>query len=194
MNRRVLLVRHPAVDARFAGVCYGASDAPLGPDGLAAADELAILLAREPVTHLYHSGLSRTAAVAERLAALTGVDAVSDTRLRERSFGEWELRTWDEIHADTGDAMMGTVSDPAGWRPPGGETTFELRDRVLAWYAELPPSGVIVAVTHGGPIAALRGVLAKAPVTEWPELVPRPGGIVTAGPDDCRNAGSKAPR
>ena len=182
MIRRVLLVRHPPVDGRFAGVCYGASDVTLGPDGLKAADEMVRQLAREPVAHIYHSGLSRTAAVADRLAALTGVIAVPDARLRERHFGHWELRTWDEIHAATGDAMMGMVNDPGGWRPPGGETTFELRDRALDWYRDLPRDGVIVAVTHGGPIAALLGTLARAPVCEWLALVPRLGGIVTAGP------------
>jgi broad specificity phosphatase PhoE len=137
------------------------------------AGELAAAVAALRPTAVYHSGLTRTRQVAERITA-----AAADPRLRERQFGDWELRTWDAIHADTGDAMMGMIRDPAGWHPPGGETTFALRDRVMSWYADLPPAGVIVAVTHGGPIAVLRGTLAGRPVADWLSLVPRCGEVV----------------
>jgi broad specificity phosphatase PhoE len=103
---------------------------------------------------------------------------VIDPRLRERHFGEWERKRWDDIHAATGDAMLGMLTDPAGWRPPGGETTFELRDRVMCWYAELPATGTVLAVTHGGPIAALVGTLRGLPVGDWPKQIPPAGGIV----------------
>lgn len=182
MNRRVLLVRHPPVAESLGGVCYGSSDVPLAGDGPVRIREIAAaVLARGPAGHIFHSGLARCAAVADAVAAASGVTAVTDARLRERCFGAWELRRWDDIHAETGDAMLGMVTDPAGWRPPGGETTFELRDRVLGWYASLPAYGVVVAVTHGGPIAALRGTLRGIPACDWPRLVPPPGGIVWVG-------------
>lgn len=182
MSRRVLLVRHPRVADSLRGVCYGSSDVPLAGDGPALIREIAAaVLACGPVGHIFHSGLARCAAVAAAVAAASGVAPAADARLRERCFGAWEFRRWDDIHAETGNAMMGMVTDPAGWRPPGGETTFELRDRVLAWYADLPADGAIVAVTHGGPIAALRGTLRGTPARDWPGLVPPPGGIVRVG-------------
>ncbi len=171
---RLLLVRHPPVHERFAGVCYGATDIPLSAAGEGTAVELAATLAALRPDRVFHSGLARTRLVAERI----GVPAVADPRLRERHFGEWELRTWDAIHADTGDAMMGMISHPDTWHPPGGETTFTMRDRVMNWYAGLPADGVIVAVTHGGPIAALRGTLAGLPVADWLSLVPKCGEVV----------------
>jgi broad specificity phosphatase PhoE len=173
------LVRHPAVAVECRGLCYGASDVPLGPDGRSDADRLAAELHALGPTAVVHSGLARAAAVADRLAALAGLAPTADPRLRERHFGAWELRSWDAIYAETGDAMMGTVTDPAGWRPPGGETTFELRDRVVGWYRGLPPGGVTVAVCHGGPIAALLGTLRGVPAADWPGLIPPPGGVVT---------------
>ncbi|MFP5288727.1 MAG: histidine phosphatase family protein [Thermoanaerobaculia bacterium] len=180
MSRRVLLIRHPAVADEIRGVCYGTSDVPLSPEGAAQiAGIVESVSAHGPVTHVYHSGLRRTALVAEALTVRTGIGAAADPRLRERCFGEWEMRPWDDIHAETGEAMMGMVRAPGRWHPPGGETTFELRDRVLAWYAELPPEGCIVAVTHGGPIAVLRGTLAGLPVERWPLLVPAYGESVT---------------
>ena len=74
--------------------------------------------------------------------------------------------------------MMGMVTAPGAWRPPGGETTFELRDRVLAWYADLPANGVIIAATHGGPIAVLLGTLRGTPACDWPRMIPLPGSVV----------------
>ncbi|MBY0512338.1 MAG: histidine phosphatase family protein [Gemmataceae bacterium] len=180
MTRRLLLVRHPPVDAAFAGVCYGASDVPLGADRRALLPALvAEILADGSPEAVYHSGLSRCRVLAEAVAERCGVKAVADPRLRERSFGAWELRPWDDIHAATGEAMLGMLTDPAGWRPPGGETTFELRDRVLDWHADLAPTGVVLAVTHGGPVAALVGTLRGLPVADWPKLIPPPGGLVS---------------
>jgi len=180
MTRQILLVRHPPVTNALRGICYGVSDVPLADDGPTRIEEIvAQLLAQGPYTHLYHSGLSRCAAVANALAARTGMKPVIDPRLRERCFGTWELRPWDDIHAESGDAMMGMVTAPETWRPPSGETTFELRDRVWAWYAEQPAHGRIVAITHGGPIASLVGTLNHRPVTEWPTYVP-PFGSITS--------------
>ena len=179
MSRTLLLVRHPLVAESIRGVCYGSSDVPLVDDGPARIREIvAGLVPHGPISHLFHSGLVRCAAVADAAAAWSGVTPVADDRLRERCFGAWELRCWNDIHAETGDAMMGMVTAPGTWRPPGGETTFELRDRVLRWYADLPASGIIIAVTHGGPIAALLGTLRGLPVTDWPGLVPPHGKVV----------------
>jgi broad specificity phosphatase PhoE len=70
------------------------------------------------------------------------------------------------------------IDEPETFRPPGGETTGELRDRVISWYERRPRTGLMVVVAHGGPIAALRGTLAgKAPI-DWVTLIPRPGSWV----------------
>lgn len=178
ITRTLILVRHPPVDERFTGICYGATDVSLSVTGRAMVPVLAAELAREPITHLVQSGLSRAAAVADHLASLVGIPAVVDRRLRELNFGAWELRPWDDIHAECGDALNGMLTNPSTWRPPDGETVFELRDRVMGWYAGLPATGVIVAVTHGGPIAALRGTLLGCETPEWPQLIPRTGAVV----------------
>ena len=177
-KRRVLLVRHCEVASQYRQLCYGRSDVELSELGLEQSEELARRLAREPITHLFHSGLGRTSRLAEALDTLKGIPANASYLLRERDYGEWELQTWDAIYAATGDAMLGTLREPAGWRPPGGETTFEMRDRIMTWYHDLPKAGVIVAVTHGGPIAALLGTLSGRPVDEWPALVPPTGTVV----------------
>jgi broad specificity phosphatase PhoE len=192
----LILVRHPPVPASSRGICYGASDILLDEAGLAAADRLVEqLVARlSPVEAscdsiaLYHSGLDRSAQVANRLetrlrepvAGREPVTARVDTRLRERDFGAWELQAWDDIHARTGDAMNGMLTDPEHWSPPGGETTYQLRDRVVAWHRHVcdtlePGVETVVTITHGGPIAALLGTLRGLPVADWLALIPPPG-------------------
>ncbi|WP_168219200.1 histidine phosphatase family protein [Limnoglobus roseus] len=173
------LVRHPPVADSIVGFCYGASDVPLGPEGIAVARELVVILSQRSVTRIVHTGLSRTAVVAEGLAERIGIPTVADFRLRERHFGTWELRRWDDIYAETGEEMMGIIQAPDSWRPPGGETLFEMRDRALAWYHELPADGHSIAIAHGGPIAAILGTLQGVPAAEWVKLIPRPGQIVS---------------
>ena len=180
-TRRVLLVRHCEVASRYRQVCYGRSNVELSELGLAQNEEVARQIAREPVTHLFHSGLDRSRLLGEALAKLIRIPARELHLLRERDFGEWELKTWDALYAATGDAMLGTLREPAIWRPPAGETTFEMRDRIVTWYQGLPDAGVIVAVSHGGPIAALLGTLRGRPVSDWPALVPPTGTVVEIG-------------
>jgi broad specificity phosphatase PhoE len=139
--------------------------------GRAAAEQLA----GRPIDVVWHSGMVRARVLAELLATQTGACCVEEPALRERDFGAWEGRRWDDLYAETGAAMDGMILAPDTFRPPGGETTHELRDRVLAWYRSLPEDGSFVAVTHGGPIAALRGTLAREPPTAWPQLVPAHG-------------------
>jgi alpha-ribazole phosphatase len=169
--RTLYLLRHPAVSEEWHQRCYGKTDVPLAPGWTR--PEL------PKPDRIYHSGVSRTRLVAEEIGHHHGCEVIADHRLAERDFGDWEGKSWGEIYAESGDAMMKMIHEPATWRAPGhGETTFEVRDRMLAWFAELPRSGVIVAVTHGGAIASLLGVLRQWPVSEWLTLIPKWGEVV----------------
>jgi broad specificity phosphatase PhoE len=58
-----------------------------------------------------------------------------------------------------------------------------VRDRAMAWLRSLPEDNrTIVAVTHGGPIGAIRGTLGGRPVRDWPGLVPGYGEAVEISP------------
>ncbi len=200
MTARLILVRHAEVHERYAGLCYGQSDVELSAAGERRSEELSHWLSAGAlrVDRLLHSGLQRTVKLAQSLAARLGLSAEPCTPLLERGFGTWELQSWDAIQAESGDAMLGMLTDPGAFRPGGGETTFELRDRVLQWFESLAgghgmawpqtrwsaPSEdstalcsldsrpCLIAITHGGPIGVLRGTLESRPVAEWPTLVP----------------------
>ncbi len=171
----LIMVRHTAVAERYKGLCYGASDIELSPEGERHARECAEALASLKPTHLFHSGLSRARVMADRIAELTRTVPIEDARLAEINFGSWELRSWDEIFAEVGHDMARLISEPDTFAPPGGETAHAVRDRVSAWRSALPTDGRIVAVSHGGPIGAIRGTDAGFPASRWPGLVPAHG-------------------
>lgn len=179
----VHLVRHTAVAQHWSGRCYGQSDVPLSRDGRKAARVLATEIPKLGARRLHVSPLRRARFLAGLIAREAGnVELVFDPRLAECHFGAWEGRPWDAIYTESGDAMMGLVMAPDAFRPGGdGETTFAMRDRVMAWLSDAVPlqTGPVVAICHGGPIAAIRGTLSDAAVSEWPSLVPRYGEVVT---------------
>lgn len=178
MNSDLILVRHARVADCYRGICYGRSDVPLGPEGIEESARLAEIMSGLPIRHLITSGAARARALAERIAERTGLTMTIEPALLERDFGAWEMRSWDAIYQEVGDALSGLIHEPETFRPPGGETTGELRDRVISWYERRPRTGLTVVVAHGGPIAAIRGTLAgKAPV-DWVTLIPRPGSWV----------------
>lgn len=171
----VLLVRHTEVARRWRGRCYGRLDVGLSRDGKREAAALVRSLAAKGGERVVHSGARRTRAIAEPLARLLGVAAECDPRWLERDFGAWEGRSWDSIVRETGSAMDGMIDDPAGFRPGDGETTYELRDRVLEAWHDLDDRSENIIITHGGPIAALCGSLNRLPVMDWLSNVPRYG-------------------
>ena len=182
MASRVLLARHGEIHHRWRGCCYGVADVGLSARGRAQSRALARRFAEESVEVVYTSDLRRAAYVAECLRSELSEPAVVVSALRERDFGSWERRSWQDIYEESGNAMDGMIDAPATWRPPAGETTFEMRDRILGWYESLttghPGPVTVAAVTHGGPIAALLGTLRGLPVREWMPLVPAWGEIV----------------
>ena len=177
--RDVILVRHTETDAKHRGVCVGRSDVALSATGVGAIPALVAQLAALKPDRIVSSDAARCLALAEPLATQLRLTVVSEPRLRERDFGTWELRPWQAIFDETGDAMEGLMTED--WHPPGGESNAQLLARCREWLEALP-AGVTVAVTHGGPIAALVGLTTGQPVAEWAELVPPIGSVTRLNP------------
>jgi broad specificity phosphatase PhoE len=134
--------------------------------------------------------------LAEAIERRTGVQPMREVVLRERDFGAWELRTWDEIYHDHGEEMTKMITDPHHFRPGGGETTDALAARVVQWSQQWAKPGIAVVVTHGGPIAALLGRQRSLPVDDWPSLIPACGEQVRYDPQNAgpwMNLASDAP-
>jgi len=156
---RIIAVRHGEtawnVDARI----QGQTDIALNETGLWQARRVGEALSGEPITVVYSSDLERAQATARCIAEPAGVPLVPHRGLRERSFGMFEGRTFEEIHRDWPDQAQNWRQRIPEWQPPeGGESLLELRERVRRTVEELAarhPGEQIVLVAHGGVLDAL---------------------------------------
>jgi len=108
----------------------------------------------------YSSPLRRAVETAE---ILCGATPLTEPALIEMDWGDWEGFGLDELRRRFGDAFARNEAAGLDFRPPGGESPRDVRDRVVRWLGEIAARGrPVVAVTHKG---VLRAVLAAA--TRW---------------------------
>jgi alpha-ribazole phosphatase len=119
---------------------------------------LAQRLAKEEIKAIYASDLKRALETAEILAEPHHLTVETLPGLREIDFGHWEGLTFAEISEKYKDLADKWYSAPAEVQIPGGETFFQLKERIYTTILELVEKHdqeTIVVVTHAGPIRAL---------------------------------------
>lgn len=156
---RIIAVRHGETAWNVDSRIQGQRDVGLNDTGRWQARRVGEALAAEEITAVYSSDLGRAHQTAQSIAAVTGVPVVADEGLRERSFGIFEGKTFDEIHETWPDHAHNWRKRIPEWQPPeGGESLLELRARVTRTLTELAarhPGQQIVVVAHGGVLDAL---------------------------------------
>lgn len=156
---RIIAVRHGEtawnVDARI----QGQLDIGLNDTGRWQARRVGEALAAENISAVYTSDLGRAQETAQSIAEVTGVPVVPEEGLRERSFGMFEGKTFDEIQQTWPDHAHNWRKRIPEWEPPeGGESLLQLRERVtrtLQLLAARHPGEQIVVVAHGGVLDTL---------------------------------------
>ena len=170
--RRVLLLRHGQTSWNAEDRFQGQTDVDLDDVGRRQASRAARLLAALQPHALVSSDLRRARDTAAALATLTGLEAVTDPRLRETYAGAWQGMTASEIDAAHG-------AEREAWRSghdvrPGGdgELRWEVGDRVAAAVrdhaARIVPGQLLVAVSHGGAVSSGLQTLLEVPRAAWP--------------------------
>lgn len=169
--RRMLIWRHGRTIWNLEGRAQGQADMPLDEVGVEQARRAAPLVAAYQPAAIVASDLSRAAATAAELAAVTGLPIAYDPDLREIDVGEWAGLTRDEL-LERWPREMARLEAGEDVRRPGGETVDEVAERAakgLLRAAESVPDGATVAVaTHGLAggvgLSALLGVRHQPPV------------------------------
>lgn len=156
---RIIAVRHGETSWNAAARIQGQMDVGLNDTGRWQARRVGEALAGEQITAVYSSDLGRAHQTAQSIAQATGIPVVPDEGLRERSFGIFEGKTFDEIHETWPEHAQNWRKRIPEWQPPeGGESLLELRERVTRTMHSLAarhPGQQIVVVAHGGVLDAL---------------------------------------
>jgi ribonuclease H / adenosylcobalamin/alpha-ribazole phosphatase len=165
-----VLLRHGetahTVEKRFSG--SGGLDPELSPEGeRQAAAVAARLAAAGGVDAVVSSPLRRTRQTAAAVATALGLEVREADGLRECAFGEWEGLTFAEVRERWPKELAAWLGDSTA-RPPGGESFDDVRrrvrvarDKLLARY----PERTVLVVTHVTPIKLLVREALGAPMT-----------------------------
>ena len=156
---RIIAVRHGETSWNADARIQGQRDIGLNDTGRWQAQRVGHALAEEAITAVYSSDLERAHATAQSISEVKGIPVIPHEGLRERSFGMFEGKTFDEIHETWPEHAHNWRKRIPEWQPPeGGESLIQLRERVTRTVQELAarhPGEQIVLVAHGGVLDAL---------------------------------------
>jgi probable phosphomutase (TIGR03848 family) len=154
---RVLLIRHATNDyvatKRLAGRTPGVH---LNDRGLAEAEAVAERLQSTPLAAVYSSPLERALETAGPIAQKHGLDCHLMDGLMETDCGEWAGGAIEELSQT--ELWRRIQVEPSSARFPGGESIFEVQQRMVGAVVELRSlhSGKMIAVvSHSDPIKLL---------------------------------------
>jgi broad specificity phosphatase PhoE len=159
---QLVFVRHGETAWNAARRFQGQSDVPLSLRGQAQAAALARALCNVPFTHAYSSDLIRALETARAIVAGRDLPIVTDVRLREFDFGEWEGLTWNEIVVRWPELERRLPTQARLYEPIGGETFEHVVARVRAFLDELLDNSAVkyaLVATHAGALHAAMEVL-----------------------------------
>jgi alpha-ribazole phosphatase/probable phosphoglycerate mutase len=155
MVETVFVIRHGATEGSEVPRYKGATDVPISEKGEAQVRSTAEFMEKNGLVPdaVYSSTLSRALRSAEIVASRFGLEQVGVPELRERDFGLWEGMSFEEIQEKFPDAFSSWARDPLRYSPLEGESTLDVRDRVMPALEQILHShkgGTVAVVAHGG--------------------------------------------
>lgn len=171
----VICWRHGRTEYNATTRMQGQIDIPLDDVGAWQVEQAALdLWRRHAPTRIVSSDLGRARATAQQLADLVGLEVGVDTRLRERSFGEWEGLSADEIAERWPEefAVWQRGGDP---KRMGAESRAAVAERFSAAVRELAEpmahDETLVIVSHGAAVSLGLTALLGLDAVDWRGLV-----------------------
>lgn len=146
----IYLIRHGRTEANERHLYCGSTDLPLSQTGAAELAEKRYVVGD---ARFVTSGMLRTEQTLELLFGAVAHDA--DLRFREVDFGDFEMRSYEELK-ENDDYQRWLTGDNEANVPPNGESGVMMTQRVISGFQDLAAGeGVRVLITHGGVIAAI---------------------------------------
>ena len=164
---RIYLIRHG--ETTNAGeVCFnGHFDVDLSDQGKNQSQHIADALKALPIKAIYSSDLKRTQIGAKYVADEHNLKHTPYKELRELAFGDWEGLSIAEVNRNYPDKLKERLKNIEQFHVEGGESFFQLRDRVIPKFEEIVskhPSDSIVILCHGGVIRIILAHILKIPI------------------------------
>lgn len=162
--KRVMFIRPGETEWNKNGRWQGQVAVPLNAHGQTQVERLAQFLVPINLDALYSSDLRRAKDTAETIKQKTGVRLTYDQRLRERSMGEWQGLTQNEVVEWYPQEYERVLNDPENYQIPGGEARRQVADRVRAAFDDIVARGgeTIGIVSHTTAIRSLLNDLVPA--------------------------------
>ncbi|MFL6135205.1 MAG: histidine phosphatase family protein [Nocardioidaceae bacterium] len=150
---RIIVWRHGRTSWNVENRFQGQADIDLDEVGRGQAARAAQALAKLDPVALWASDLSRAFDTANALASLTGLEVVSDKRLREIHVGSWEGLLGEEVDRTDPELARRLRAGEDVRRSATGESPAEVAERMSAALTDLaesaPHRSTVVAATHG---------------------------------------------
>lgn len=133
MVTTLYLIRHGSTEGSEVKRYKGSIDVPLSEKGIEQMEQVARHLNRSynSLKAVYCSPLTRALKSAEIISESYGLKPIVIPDLRERSFGIWEGMSFSEIREEYPEEFERWSENPLIYSPTGGESTLEVRDRVV---------------------------------------------------------------
>ena len=150
---RIIAIRHGETAWNVSTRIQGQLDIGLNETGRWQAHRVALALAGEPIAALYSSDLLRAWDTALSIANATGLPVQTVEGLRERGFGVFEGKTFQEVEAQWPEQALRWRKREPAFEPDGGESLLRFRERITQATQALAaqhPGEQIVVVAHGG--------------------------------------------
>jgi len=158
---RLIIVRHGLTDFNAQGMMQGHIEKPLNEEGLQQASKLALRLKEEKIDVAYVSDLSRAVQTAQAVLNFhPNISVIYTPEIRERNYGIYEGK-----HRDIYLAANQKENVPYyKFKPEGGESVLEAKERALLFYAKIYQKHqreTVLMVSHGGFIRAFIAAVLK---------------------------------
>ncbi|NAS30306.1 alpha-ribazole phosphatase [Flavobacteriaceae bacterium R38] len=151
----IYLIRHttPKIDK---GICYGQADLELIPNFKKEINEVLSKIDAFKNGIVYSSPSKRCSLLAKNISETVRYD----DRIKELDFGDWELKSWDEIHQTDLNKWM---SDFVNEQVPNGESYIWLFNRSLSFFNEViqTKNEQVFIITHAGVMRSILSDILK---------------------------------
>jgi probable phosphoglycerate mutase len=161
---RIIAIRHGETAWNAARRLQGHVDVPLSERGCAQAQAVARALTGDgnsdsAIAAVYASDLARAFETGRAIAQAVHAPMTAVRNLRERSFGDWEGRSYADLRVEFPDQAERWRKRDPHWSPPGAaENLLQFRERISHAVQDLAACHLdeqIVIVAHGGVLDAL---------------------------------------